>query len=88
MSQTMTLRWTPPCPCCPRDFARPLEQEAEALATSAFSLGHIAISVAPGYLDFRFAALSWRNGHPKLSAWHATFDARPSVRANLPVDDR
>lgn len=65
-----------------------LENEAEALAEGAFTVGHVAIGVALGYLDFRFARLSWRDGHPRLAAWHATFDARPSVRANLPVDDR
>ncbi|MGE0222285.1 MAG: glutathione S-transferase family protein [Acetobacteraceae bacterium] len=65
-----------------------LEQEADALAASPFSIGHIAIGVALGYLDFRFDAMSWRNGHPKLAAWHATFNARPSVMANMPVDDR
>jgi glutathione S-transferase len=65
-----------------------LEDEAEALAASPFSVGHIAIGVALGYLDFRFAALAWRDGRPKLTAWQADFDARPSVSANLPVDDR
>jgi glutathione S-transferase len=65
-----------------------LEAEAEALTESAFSIGHLAIGVALGYLDFRFADLAWRDGHPKLAAWQAGFDARPAVRANLPVDDR
>jgi glutathione S-transferase len=65
-----------------------LEHEAEALATSPFTVGHIAIGVALGYLDFRFDSLRWRDGHPKLAAWHASFDARPSVQANMPVDDR
>ncbi len=65
-----------------------LEAEADALADSAFSVGHIAIGVALGYLDFRFADLAWRDGHPRLTAWHAGFDARPSVQANVPVDDR
>jgi glutathione S-transferase len=65
-----------------------LEEEAEALATSGFNVGHLAIGVALGYLDFRFAAIAWRDGHPKLAAWHKTFNARPSVQANLPVDDR
>jgi hypothetical protein len=44
--------------------------------------------VALCYLDFRFADLAWRDGHPKLAAWHETFNARPSVVANPPVDDR
>ncbi len=63
-----------------------LEDEAESLASSPFSVGHIAIGVALGYLDFRFDSLGWRNGHPKLTAWHATFNARPSVAANMPAE--
>jgi glutathione S-transferase len=65
-----------------------LETEADALAASRFSIGHIAIGIALSYLDFRFQDLNWRDGHPRLAAWHATFDARPSVLANPPVDDR
>ncbi|MGD0107196.1 MAG: glutathione S-transferase C-terminal domain-containing protein, partial [Rhodopila sp.] len=65
-----------------------LETEADALAASRFTVGHLAIGVALGYLDFRFASLSWRDGRPRLAAWHETFNARPSVQANMPVDDR
>jgi len=65
-----------------------LEQEAEALAGDRFDLGHLAIGVALAYLDFRFESEKWREGHPKLAAWHATFNDRPSVVANPPVDDR
>jgi glutathione S-transferase len=65
-----------------------LEQEADALAASRFGIGHIAIGIALSYLDFRFGDLGWREGHPRLAAWHARFDARPSVVANPPVDDR
>ena len=65
-----------------------LEGEADALAGSAFSIGHIGIGIALSYLDFRIGDLRWRDGHPRLAAWHVTFDARPSVQANLPVDDR
>jgi glutathione S-transferase len=63
-----------------------LEDEAESLASTQFSVGHIAIGVALGYLDFRFDVLGWRNDHPKLTAWHATFNARPSVAANMPSE--
>jgi len=63
-----------------------LEGEAEALAATPFNIGHIAIGVALGYLDFRFANEAWREGHPKLAAWHATFNARPSVAANMPQE--
>jgi len=65
-----------------------LEAEADALATSPFSIGHIAIGVALGYLDFRFTSIAWRERRPRLTAWQAEFDRRPSVRANLPIDDR
>jgi glutathione S-transferase len=65
-----------------------LEREADDLAASGFTVGHLAIGVALGYLDFRFDALRWRDGHPKLAAWHAGFNARPAVAANMPVDDR
>jgi glutathione S-transferase len=62
--------------------------ESEALGDGRFTIGHIAIGIALSYLDFRFADLAWREGHPRLAAWHAAFDARPSVLANLPIDDR
>jgi glutathione S-transferase len=65
-----------------------LEREAEALARDPFTVGHLAIGVALAYLDFRFADEAWREGHPKLAAWHAMFNARPAVVANPPVDDR
>jgi glutathione S-transferase len=64
-----------------------LEREADALAASAFDIGHIAIGCALSYLDFRFAEEDWRKGHPRLAIWHAVFAARPSVEATLPVDD-
>jgi len=64
-----------------------LEEEADALGASQFSIGHIALGVALGYIDFRFPELKWREGHPKLAAWHAAFEARPSAQANTPVDE-
>jgi glutathione S-transferase len=64
-----------------------LDREAEALASSPFSVGHIAIGCALSYLDFRFAADDWRGGQPRIAAWHAIFAKRPSVRATEPIDD-
>jgi glutathione S-transferase len=64
-----------------------LEKEAEALGSSRFSIGHIGIGAALGYIDFRFPELAWRDGHPRLTAWYATFAARPSVKATEPVDE-
>ena len=64
-----------------------LEEEADALAASRFSIGHIALGTALGYIDFRFPELAWRDRHPRLKMWHDGFVARPSVRANEPVDE-
>jgi glutathione S-transferase len=64
-----------------------LEREADALAATAFDIGHIAIGCALSYLDFRFAEADWRKDHPALAMWHAGFAARPSVEATRPVDD-
>lgn len=64
-----------------------LEDEADALAAARFSIGHVALGVALGYVDFRFPKLAWRDGHPRIAAWYDTFAARPSVRANEAVDD-
>ena len=64
-----------------------LEREAEALTSTPFGIGHIAIGCALSYLDFRYADEDWRKDHPRTAQWHATFDARPSVRATLPIDD-
>jgi glutathione S-transferase len=63
------------------------EKEVDALSGSRFSIGHIAIGVALGYIDFRFPDLEWRKGHPRLTKWHETFAARPSVKANEPKDE-
>jgi glutathione S-transferase len=64
-----------------------LEAEAPTLGDSAFSIGHIAIGCALGYLDFRFGDRDWRGGHPALALWHAQFEMRPSARATIPGDE-
>jgi glutathione S-transferase len=64
-----------------------LERETPALASSPYSIGHIALGCALSYLDFRFNDRPWRADHSRLAAWHATFAERPSVRATEPVDD-
>jgi len=61
-----------------------LEREADALAASRLDIGHIAIGVALGYLDFRFPAEAWREGRPRIAAWHADFAGRASAIANPP----
>jgi glutathione S-transferase len=43
------------------------------------TVGTIAVAVTLGYIDFRLGDLGWRNGRPKLTAWHQAFSARPSM---------
>jgi glutathione S-transferase len=47
-------------------------------------LGTIAIGCALGYLDFRFASLSWRSACPQLAAWFARFGERESMLGTRP----
>jgi len=58
-----------------------LEQRAGELGARPFDIGHISIGCMLSYLDFRFAALAWREGRPQLTGWHARFSARPSALA-------
>ena len=48
-----------------------LDEEAEALAQAPFSIGHVTLGCALGYLDYRFEALGWRALAPRLAAWQA-----------------
>jgi glutathione S-transferase len=64
-----------------------LEAEAPALSAAPYGVGHLAIGIALGYLDFRFASENWRAARPRLAAWHETFAARPAVQAVPVVDD-
>lgn len=63
-----------------------LEREAPALAAAPFDIGQIAIGCALSYADFRFKDRPWRDGRPQLTAWHAAFSERPSVRATAFVE--
>ena len=65
-----------------------LEAEAPALEAGPFTIGQLAIGVALGYLDFRFAELAWRDGHSALAEWYEGFARRKSVLASPQVDDR
>jgi len=63
-----------------------LEKEAPALAAAPFGIGHVAIGVALGYIDFRFPGLRWRDGRKRIAAWHESFAQRSSARLTVPVD--
>ncbi len=63
-----------------------LEGEAQALAASPISIGHIALATALGYADFRFKDESWRDGRSRLAAWAESMHARPSFTATAHAD--
>jgi len=60
-----------------------LESEADKFA-GAFDLGGLAISVALGYLDFRYPESEWRNGRESLTAFHARWTERASYQSTQP----
>jgi glutathione S-transferase len=66
---------------------RAVNNEADSLATSPLTIGHVAIGSVLSYLDFRFARDDWRTDHPRIAHWFEEFRARPSVRATELVDD-
>lgn len=63
-----------------------MESEVAQLQEAPFGIGHLAIVCALGYIDYRFDALNWRGRAPKLAAWFAVMQQRPSVAATEPVD--
>ena len=63
-----------------------LDDEAQALAETNFSIGHVTIGCALGYLDYRFDALGWRGIAPRLAEWHADIVRRPSFQSTEPID--
>jgi glutathione S-transferase len=60
-----------------------LEAAADSLGDQA-DIGTISVGCACGYLDFRYGDRNWRGSHPKLAAWYAKFEKRPSMQATLP----
>ena len=63
-----------------------LDDEAQALNEVPFSIGHVAVGCALGYLDYRFDALNWRGVAPRLAEWYEETRARPSFESTEPVD--
>lgn len=51
-----------------------------------FSLADIAVGVALGYLDFRFADIEWRPAYPGLARIHEKLMQRPAFSDTLPHD--
>jgi glutathione S-transferase len=52
----------------------------------AIDIGSLTIACALGYLDFRFAAQSWRSGHARLAAWYEAFAQNPGIAETVPKD--
>jgi glutathione S-transferase len=69
-----------------RASLRQLDDEAQALAETPFSIGHIAVACALGYLDYRFDAFGWRAIAPRLAEWEAELRKRPSMLQTEPID--
>ena len=69
-----------------RTSLKQLDDEAQALNETPFSIGHIALGCALGYLDYRFDGLGWRGLAPRLAEWYGDISARPSFQNTEPVD--
>jgi glutathione S-transferase len=61
-----------------------LERDAAELGEGPPTIGSVAVACALGYLDFRFAAETWREGRPQLADWFAAFSRRASYQETAP----
>lgn len=61
---------------------RVLDRFEETLGDFADSVAvdTITLACALSYLDFRFPGDDWRADRPRLTAWHAEFEERPSMQ--------
>lgn len=59
------------------------ESRPERLEGS-FGLVHAALGCFLAYLDLRFADRPWRDAHPRLAAWQAETERRPSFETTKP----
>ena len=57
-----------------------LQSQWMDLLNGPFTMAHISIACALGYLDLRHDARNWRQGHDALAAWFAVFSKRPSFQ--------
>lgn len=64
-----------------------LDAEAGQLSATPLGLGQIAIFCALGQLEFRWPGTGWREAFPRLAAWFAGLEARPSFAATAVVED-
>ena len=57
-----------------------MEAQVESFGT-AFDLGQISYVSALDWIDFRYPDIAWKTGRPNLSAWYASIQERPSIKA-------
>jgi glutathione S-transferase len=69
-----------------RAALKQLDDETQALTETPFSIGHITLACALGYIDYRFDSFGWRSIAPRLADWHAETGARPSFQLTEPVN--
>ncbi|MCH2094394.1 MAG: glutathione S-transferase [Rhodobacteraceae bacterium] len=50
------------------------------------NIGQIVVACSLSYIDFRHGDRGWRRGHESLAAWHAEFEARPSMQTTRPAE--
>lgn len=63
-----------------------LEQDdaAQDLLKGSLNIVQIGLGCLLSYLDFRQPVDDWRTDHPRLAAWHADFEQRPSMQQTRP----
>jgi glutathione S-transferase len=64
--------------------ARALDMLEAEPPSQALDIGSISVACALGYLTLRFSGEPWREGHPKLTAWFATFGLNPCIARTKP----
>lgn len=66
-----------------REMARLVGEQPFAVG-DRFSLGDIAVGTVLGYLRVRFAEFDWMSLYPRLDAYAAELDKRPSFANSVP----
>jgi glutathione S-transferase len=65
-------------------FAESHVEGGEFLLGAQLTVADVAMGVALGYVDLRYAH-EWRRAHPKLAKWFAAFSLRPSFIETAPA---